>query len=131
MLTRVSRLLSLGGWNVFLRTALMLMTAIGLSIFEYSQYGGVYCAIVTAVFLLLGWTFRKSIMELGANYRQQSSRILPIYAVCFVVARYAGLGNQLLLAIIAIGCMLMFSLNFWSITEAAIVDDETIVSNGG
>ena len=42
---------------------------------------------------------------------------------CFLIAKYAGLGNQVLLAIIAIGCMLMFDLNFWSVTEAAIVQN--------
>lgn len=124
MLTRTSYLLSIGGWNVFLRTAFMLLAAIGFSIFEYFQFGGIYCASATVLLTFVGWMFRNKIMEFGADYRHQSSRILSAYFVCFLIAKYSGLGNELLIVIITVGCMLMFNLNFWSITEAAIVDDQ-------
>ena len=102
----------------------MLLAAIGLSIFEYFQFGRFYCVIAIILLTLVGWFFRNTIMDLGENYSRQTSRILPAYFACFLIAKYAGLGTELLIVIITIGCMLMFNLNFWAITEAAIVDDQ-------
>ena len=63
-------------------------------------------------------------MELGANYSRHSGRFLIAYGVLLLIANYAGLGVQIQLAVIAITCMVMFNLNFWSITEASIVDQQ-------
>ena len=109
---------------MLLRTVLMLVTAVGVSVAEFVMFGGVASALLTAGLTFAGWTARKWIMERGANYRAQTSKILPVYFACYLIAKYAGLGTQIILAIITVGCMLMFNLNFWSITEAAVVDEQ-------
>lgn len=124
VLNRFSLLLNVSGWNVFLRTMLCLVTALGLAIAEFVLFREMYCGIITIVLTLLGWCFRRAIMKLGANYSRHSRRFLFVYGLFLVIANYAGLGVQIQLAIIAFACTVMFNLNFWSITEAAIVDQQ-------
>ena len=121
---RFSLLLNVRGWNVFLRTMLCLATALGLAIAEFVLFRGIYCGLVTIMFTLLGWSFRKTIMKLGANYSRHSRRFLFVYGLCLYIATRAGVGIQIQFAIIAFSCIVMFNLNFWSITESALVDQQ-------
>lgn len=122
MLKRFSLLLAAGGWNSFLRTLLMLVTAAGIAIAEFMFFRETYSGVLVVLFVLLGWFFRKSFARLGTNYRRHSRRFLFVYGLLLFVAGYAGLGVQFQLAVIASACMVMFNLNFWSTTETAIVD---------
>ena len=121
MPNRCSLLLTFAGWSNFLRTMLCLVAPIGLAIAEFVLFRGLYCAMITIILTSLGWYFRKAIMKLGKNYSRHSRRFLLVYGLCLPIASRAGLGVQFQLAIIAFACTVVFNLNFWSITEAALV----------
>jgi uncharacterized membrane protein len=122
MLTQFSRLLSIGGWNAFFRTLLMLATAVGLAIAELAIFRQAYCAILIIAITALGWSFRKAIMTLDGNYSYYSKRILFVYGLGLFVANRVGVEHDVQIAIIAFACMIMFNLNLWSITKSANLD---------
>lgn len=124
MFKRFGYLFSIGGWNLFLRTLLVLLVAVGLSVVEYKYLGGLSCALMTVGLTVAGWIFRKKIMEIGPQYRRYARRILTIYAVLLFIVARADLGRQVQMAVICLACIAIFNLNFWSISEAAVVDEE-------
>ncbi|MFO0455024.1 MAG: hypothetical protein ACK5Z0_03370 [Planctomycetota bacterium] len=130
MLKRFGYLYSIGGWNCFLRTLLMLLVATGISVVEYKYLGGLYCALMTVVLTAAGWFFRKTIMEIGPQYRRYARRIFTFYGVLLFIVVRADLGRQVQLAVICLACVAIFNLNFWSISEAAIVDEENAANEG-
>ena len=102
----------------------MLVTAIVLSIAEVVLFREIYCGGLTIILTLIGWTLRKSAMKLGANYSRYSRRFLFLYGLGFFVADRAGCGVQMKLVVIAFACIVMFNLNFWSITEEAMANQQ-------
>ena len=115
-------MLEAGGWNCFLRTLLMLLTAVALSIAELVLFSESYCGALVIMFTFTCWCFRKSIGTLGADYSRYSGRFLSAYGLALLVADRAGFGVQSKFAVVTFACIFMFNLNFWSITEAAVVD---------
>ena len=115
-----------GGNNVCWRTWFVLLGSIGISVAEWVIFRGLVCAVLAIVLTGLGLKFRKSIMEWGTEYRQRSTLMLFSYGIILFAAKHFGLGHHIQLVVIGIATVLMFNLNFWSISEAVVVEREQI-----
>lgn len=55
------------GTGPFLKTFLMLLGSTGFSLFEYLQFGTCYSGLSFLALAVLGWLFRKRVMEFGVD----------------------------------------------------------------
>lgn len=130
MLHRISLIRQVGGTGPFIRTCLLLVASIVMSAVEVAYFGGVTGGIAAVVLTMAGWYFRTQIMELGAAYAKASSLILLVYGVVLFLAKYSGFGIHGQLVVIIIATVIMFNLNFWSISEAALQETEAFAEDG-
>jgi len=122
MLHRMALIRDFGGNGPFIRTWIVLIASIVFPVLEWSFFGGITgsCAVVTLT--IAGWYFRNSIMEMGEFYNKYSTLILFVYGVVLFLTKRLGVGLHGQLIVITIATVVIFNLNFWSISEAALFE---------
>ena len=126
MLKRMAYIRSAGGNNAYVRTWLVFLGSIGFCIAEGVIFQQYFCTAFSIALTTSGWAFRKSIMEWGTEYARRSSLILFTYGVVLLAAKYMGFGHHVQLVLIGVATVLMFNLNYWTISEAVVVEHERI-----
>ena len=111
-----------GGWYASFGTWVVLIASFALPFIELTAFGTGYGFAIAVSFMAVGWLFKNQIVELGAEYGRRSNQVLIVYALVFYLAKRLDATHHAQLLIILVATVIMFNLNFWSISEAAIID---------
>jgi hypothetical protein len=124
MFRRMKLIYDVGGIWPAISTWVVLLGAIAFPVAEWLLFRSVFCLMVVIGVTFLGWLMRRRIMEIGPVYSIYSTRILFAYGVVLFLTKRLGFGHHAQLVVITLATVLMFNLNFWTVSEAAIADQE-------
>ena len=109
---------------MLLRIILFLVGVIGMSIFGYFGLSSILAGIITLVGLILGFLFRNQIAE-GIEYYSRAVTIgLFIYGIVLFLGDRFGIENNTKLVIITLTTVVIFDLQFWSLSDPNVVNIE-------
>ena len=109
----------------FARTILLLVGLGGMVIFGAVIFTSPWPAAVAIVGLALGWVFRRIIVGSFKTLTWAIPAGMFAYGiVLFVGDRLFGLSGEMQLLIITITTIVMFNIQFWSLSDPTIVNTE-------
>ncbi len=109
----------------FAKTILLLVGLGGMAIFGAGIFTSPWPAAVAIVGLALGWMFSRIIVDSFETLAWAIPAGLFIYGVVlFVGDRLIGLSGEIQLLIITITTVVMFNIQFWSLSDPSIVNTE-------
>lgn len=117
-----------GGW-VFFRIALMLVALVGFAALDVFYLSKFIIALVSVGGLLVGFLLRKQIPEGFDYYSKIISVGLFIYGIVLFLGDRFGIGNYWKLFIIALTTVVIFDLQFWSLSDSSVFNKEKIDEN--
>jgi hypothetical protein len=108
------------GAKALLRTSLLLAGLPGMALFDYFAFSSVRAGIIAVVGLALGFLFRRKIAE-GAEFYNRAFPVgLFVYSVTLLLGDLFGLENSVKLAVIAATTVVIFGLQFWSLSDPSV-----------
>ena len=128
MLKRFRRIEDEFGMMYFVRTLLLLIGLLGMVIlgFYFSSYLPI---IIAGVGLLLGFLLRNKIPDGAEYYPRIISVGLFIYGIVLFFGDRFGIENYLKLTIITATTVVIFNLQFWTLSNESIVNQENSETN--
>lgn len=124
MLNRFQRINEEFGTKVLLRTILLLAGLTEMSIFGYFGFSSIIAGSIAIVGLILGFLLRNQIAD-GAEYCSRAVTVgLFIYGIILFIGDRLGIENDTKLAIITATTVIVFNLQFWSLSDPTIINLE-------
>jgi hypothetical protein len=124
MLNRFQRIQQEFGTKTLLRIILLLVGLVGMTIFGYFALSSIIAGIITLVGLVLGFLLRKQIAD-GVEYYSRPITVgLFIYGIILFLGDMLGIENNVKLAIITATTVIIFDLQFWSLSDTTVVNLE-------
>ena len=121
---RFRRIHSEFGTAVLLRTSLLLIGLLGMALFDYFAFSSIRAGVIAIVGLGLGFLFRRLIVD-GVEYYRRGIYIgLFVYSVTLLLGDLVGLENSTKLAVITATTVVIFDLQFWSLSDTSVVNAE-------
>lgn len=112
------------GGGALVRTLILLIGLCVLPLFDYLGFSSIRAAVIAIVGLALGWLLRKLIVE-GVEYYHGVLRVgLIIYSIVLFVGGWLGLSGSAQLAVITATTVIIFDLQFWSLSDPSVVNTE-------
>ena len=112
------------GATALLRTTLLLAGLLGMALFDYFAFSSVRAGIIAVVGLALGFLFRRKIAEGVEFYNRAFSVGLFVYSITLLLGDLLGLENGVKLAVIAATTVIIFDLQFWSLSDPSVMNAE-------
>jgi hypothetical protein len=107
---------------MFLRTLLLFFGSIAMVVFGYFGFDQVWPAAIVAIGLPLGWLLRRQIVD---HFELLSwalpAAVITYGIVMFVGERILGMPRELQLAVITTVTVVLFGIQFWSLSDPSIV----------
>ena len=124
MLNRFQRIQEEFGTKDLIRIILLLVGLFGMIIFGYFALSSILAGIITLIGLVLGFLLRKQIAD-GVQYYSRSITVgLFIYGVIGFLGDVLGIQNNVKLAIITATTVIIFNLQFWSLSDPTVINLE-------
>jgi len=123
-MNRFQRIRNEFGTKALLRTTLLLAGLLGMVLLDYFAFLSARAGIIAAVGLALGFLFRRKIAEGVEFYNRAFSVGLFVYSITLLLGDLLGLENGVKLAVIAATTVVIFSLQFWSLSDPAVMNAE-------
>ena len=112
------------GTGALVRTLILLIGLCALSLFDYLGHSSIRASVIAIVGLSLGWLLRRLIVE-GVEYYHGVLRVgLIIYSIVLFVGGWLGLSGSAQLAVITATTVIIFDLQFWSLSDPSVVNTE-------
>ena len=109
------------GTAVLLRTCLLLIGLFGMALLDYFAFSRIRAGLITIVGLALGFLLRRLIVK-GVEYYRRGIYIgLFVYSVTLLLGDLVGLENSTKLAVITATTVVIFDLQFWSLSDTSVV----------
>ena len=109
------------GTTVLLRTCLLLIGLFGMALLDYFAFSRIRAGLITIVGLALGFLLRRLIVK-GVEYYRRGIYIgLFVYSVTLLLGDLVGLENSTKLAVITATTVVIFDLQFWSLSDTSVV----------
>ncbi|GIX00252.1 MAG: hypothetical protein KatS3mg111_3584 [Pirellulaceae bacterium] len=124
MFRRLHLIREFGGPVAYRATWVVLLGSILLPVWEYVAFQSLIGAAIVGMVTLLAAIFRRQLLRWGSEYRRWSRGILWVYALVLLATRLFGYGHHVELLVIIAATAMMFNLNYWVISEAALLFDE-------
>ncbi|MEQ1764998.1 MAG: hypothetical protein ABL984_17860 [Pyrinomonadaceae bacterium] len=125
MFSRFKRIREEFGTRLFLRTLFLLVALVGIGVIAYFGADSLWPAVVAVVGLGLGWLLRKLIVDSF----ERLAAVLPVALFIYGVVLFAGeklfglsAAGQLL--VIATVTVIVFEIQFWSLSDPSIINLE-------
>ncbi len=124
MLNRFQKIQTEFGTMFLLRIILLLVGLIGMTVLGFFSFSSILVGIIASAGLILGFLLRKQIAK-GAEYYPHVITIgLFVYSIVLFLGDQLGIENNVKLAIIAATTVVVFDLQFWSLSDTSIVNLE-------
>ena len=123
-MNRFRRIRTEFGAKALLRTTLLLAGLLGMALFDYFAFSSVKAGIIAVVGLALGFLFRRKIAEGVEFYNRAFSVGLFVYSVTLLLGGLLGLENGVKLVVIAVTTVIIFDLQFWSLSDPSVINAE-------
>ncbi len=125
MFRRFRRIREEFGTLLFLRTLFLLVALVGIGVIAYFGADSLWPAVVAVVGLGLGWVLRKVIVDSFERLAAVLPAALFIYGVVlFAGEKFFGLSRAGQLIVIATVTVIVFEIQFWSLSDPSIVNLE-------
>jgi len=125
MFARFARIREEFGMVMFLRTLLLLVGSIAMGLFGYLGFDQIWPAAIVAIGLPLGRLLRRQIVDHFELLSWALPAAVIIYGiVMFVGERILGMPRELQLAVITTVTVVLFGIQFWSLSDPSIVKNE-------
>lgn len=112
------------GVEAYLRTSVLLIGLGALVLFDYFGFSSIRAGLIALIGLTLGWLFRRKIPE-GADYYSRATPAgLAIYSITLLLGGLLGLERSAELGIITATTVVIFDLQFWSLSDPSVVNGE-------
>lgn len=112
------------GTTVLLRTSLLLIGLFGMALWDYLAFSSIRAGVITIVGLGLGFLFRRLIVKGVEYYRRVLSIGLFVYSLTLLLGDRVGLENSAKLAVITATTVVIFDLQYWSLSDTSVVNAE-------
>ncbi|HEY0079564.1 MAG TPA: hypothetical protein VGB73_13205 [Pyrinomonadaceae bacterium] len=112
------------GTKALIRTSLLLVGLVGMGLFDYFAFSSIRAGLIAIVGLALGFLFRRKIAEGIEYYRRAISVGLFIYSITLLLGDLIGFGDGVKLAIITATTVVIFDLQFWSLSDSSVMNAE-------
>ena len=112
------------GTAALVRTLILLTGLCVLPLFDYLGFSSIRAGLIAIVGLALGWLLRHAIAK-GVEYYHGILRVgLIVYSIVLFVGGLLGLSGSAQLAIITATTVIIFDLQFWSLSDPSVVNSE-------
>ena len=112
------------GAGALVRTLILLIGLCALPLFDYLGFSSLRAGVIAVVGLALGWLLRHLIVE-GVEYYHGILRAgLIAYSIILFVGGLLGLNGSAQLAVITATTVIIFDLQFWSLSDPSVVNSE-------
>ena len=109
---------------ILLRTILLLVGLAGITVFGFFSFSSILVGGIAFAGLVLGFLLRQQIVK-GAEYYPHVITIgLFVYSIVLFLGDRLGIENNIKLAIIAATTVIVFDLQFWSLSDPSIANPE-------
>jgi uncharacterized membrane protein YjjP (DUF1212 family) len=124
MFNRFQRIQREFGTKDLLRIILLIVGLFAMTIFGYFVLSSIIASIITFVGLVLGFLLRKQIAD-GVQYYSRVVTVgLFIYGIIGFLGDILGIENNVKLAIITATTVIVFDLQFWSLSNPTVINQE-------
>jgi len=124
MLKRFQRIRAEFGTMVLLRIILLLVGLVGMTILGLFFSSSILAGIIAAVGLVLGFLLRRQIADGAEYYPRAISAGLFVYPIILFLGDRLGIENNIKLAIITLTTVIIFDLQFWSLSDSSVLNSE-------
>lgn len=112
------------GTVALLRTLVLLVGLAGMAIFDYVGLASKRAALIAVVGLSAGSMFREKIAQGAEHYPRIITVGLFVYPIILFLGDQLGLDDSTKLALITLTTVVIFDLQFWSLSDSSIVNVE-------
>jgi len=127
MVQRFRRIKDEFGTMMFVRTLLMLVGLPFMAVLGWFGIETIWPTVIAVLGLVLGWLFRKQIVDNFENLSWAMPATLFIYGiVLFVGERILGLSREAQIIIITTTTVIVFNIQFWALSDPEIVNTENL-----
>jgi hypothetical protein len=112
------------GFGAFARTCVLLLGLVGMAVYDYVALDSIVVPLIAVVGLMLGSLLRAEIARGAEHYPRLINAGLFVYPIILLLGNWLGLGNGAKLAIIATTTVIIFALQFWSLSDPSVVSAE-------
>lgn len=123
-MNRFRRIQNEFGAMASLRTSLLLIGLWGMALFDYFAFSSITAGLIAIVGLALGWLFRRKIAKGVEYYRRALTVGLFVYSIILLLGDLLGLENSTKLAVITATTVVIFDLQFWSLSDSSVTNAE-------
>lgn len=123
-MNRFRRIQNEFGLSALIRTSVLLIGLLGMALLDFFVFSGIGAGIIAVVGLALGFLFRRKIPEGAEHYPRAIYAGLFVYSIVLFLGDRLGLGNGAKLAIITATTVVIFDLQFWSLSDPSVVNAE-------
>lgn len=112
------------GTGALVRTLVLLIGLCVLPVFDYLGFSSMRAGLIAIIGLALGWLLRHVIAD-GVEYYHGVLRIgLIVYSIVLLVGGFLGLSGSAQLVVITATTVIIFDLQFWSLSDPSVVNSE-------
>jgi hypothetical protein len=112
-----------GTWALF-RTCVLLVGLVGMTLFDFFAFSSIRAGLIAGVGLVLGFILRRKIPDGVEYYTRVFPVVLFIYPIVLFLGDRLGLDDSVKLAIITLTTVVMFDLQFWSLSDTSVINTE-------
>jgi hypothetical protein len=112
------------GTKALVRIFVLMIGLLGMALFDYLAFSRITSAVIAAVGLVVGFLLRHKI-PVGVEYYPRALSVgLAVYSITLLLGDLIGLGNGTKLTIIAVTTVVIFDLQFWSLSDSSVMNAE-------
>ena len=108
------------GAGALARTALLLAGLPAMALFDYFAFSSLRAGLIAAAGLALGFLLRRRIPAGIDHYPPVLSALLFVYPIILFAGGLLGLGKSAQLAVITAVTVIIFDLQFWSLSDPSV-----------
>lgn len=123
-MNRFRRIQNEFGTAALLRICVLLVGLIGMALFDFFAFSSIRAGLIAIVGLALGFLLRREVANGIEYYPRVVTVALFVYPIILFLGDQLGLGNSMKLTIITLTTVVIFDLQFWSLSDPSIVNPE-------
>lgn len=123
-MNRFRRIRNEFGLSALIRISLLLVGLLGMTLFDFFAFSGIWAGLIAVGGLALGFLLRRKIPEGVEHYPRIITVGLFVYSIVLFLGDRLGLGNSMKLAIITATTVVIFNLQFWSLSDPSVINTE-------
>lgn len=123
-MNRFRRIKNEFGTSALIRILVLLIGLVVMALFDCFAFSGVGAGLIAVVGLVLGFLLSRRIADGADHYPRVISVGLFVYGIILFLGDRLGLGNSAKLAVITATTVVMFDLQFWSLSDPSVVNAE-------